>query len=228
MAAGDLSGAGEAFDRALQARADDAGLWVDIARLRYRGGEHLQAIEAVERALSLDGEHAGALLFKGQIARDAEGLAAGSRWFARGLELHPDDPALLGEQAATLIDLDRASEGLAMVRRLAEIAPGSPDIYFLQAVVAARAGDFPLARRLLQRLPDGRAATPASLLLDGVIALEQGRFASAAQSLDGLVERQPDNRRARDLLARALLLDGRYRQLIARFAEPKSCLSPMT
>ena len=47
---GDLAGAVEAFDRALQAGGGSARLWVDIGRLRYLGGQHHLAVEAAPRA----------------------------------------------------------------------------------------------------------------------------------------------------------------------------------
>ncbi|MFN5781330.1 MAG: tetratricopeptide repeat protein, partial [Novosphingobium sp.] len=48
---GKLPEAGRAFDRVLALTPNDPLLWVDIARLRYVGGEHLLAIAAAERAL---------------------------------------------------------------------------------------------------------------------------------------------------------------------------------
>jgi len=47
---GKLPEAGKAFDKALALAPNDPLLWVDIARLRYVGGEHLLAVEAAGRA----------------------------------------------------------------------------------------------------------------------------------------------------------------------------------
>lgn len=216
---GDLAGAAARFDRALALEPDNAGLWVDIARMRYRGGQQEQSIEAVERALDFAPEDPSALLFRGQIARDAEGLRAGLAWFERGLRFHPDDPALLHDHAAVLIDLDRPADGLASLRRLAQVAPGTPDLRYLQAVVAARAGNFGLACSLLQGLPPAILDRPAVMLLDAVIAMEERQYDGAAQTLDALARRQPDNARVEHLLVRALFLGGSYRQVIARFGD---------
>lgn len=216
---GDLAAAAARFDQALALEPENAGLWVDIARLRYRSGEQEQSIEAVEQALDFAPDDASALLFRGQIARDAEGLLAGLRWIERGLQFHPDDPALLHAHAAILIDLDRAAEGLVSLRRLAEIVPDTPDLFYLQAVIAARAGNFGLARDLLRRLPPGVSDQPVAMLLGAVISLEEGEHASAAQSLEALARRQPDNARVQRLLARALYLAGSYRQVIMRFGD---------
>ncbi|MCV0381902.1 MAG: tetratricopeptide repeat protein [Erythrobacter sp.] len=216
---GDLAGTAARFDRALALEPDNARLWIDIAQMRYRGGQQEQSIEAVERALDLAPEDPSALLFRGQIARDAEGLRAGLAWFERGLRFHPDDPALLHDHAAVLIDLDRPAEGLVSLRRLAEVAPGTPDLLYLQAIVAARAGNFGLARSLLQRVPPAILVRPATMLLDAVIAMDEGQYDGAAQKLDALARRQPDNARVERLLVRALFLGGSYRQVIARFGD---------
>ena len=78
MAQGNLPAAGAAFDQSYRADPANAGLWVDIGRLRYAGGEQAQALEAVDRALAIDPAHAEALRFRGQLARDAQGLATGA------------------------------------------------------------------------------------------------------------------------------------------------------
>ncbi|GMM94225.1 tetratricopeptide repeat protein [Qipengyuania sp. MTN3-11] len=219
LAQGDLARAADAFDRALAADADDAGLWVDIGRMRYRSGQQELAIAAAERALAIDPANPQALLFQGQLARDAYGLLAGLAWFDRGLDVRPDDPALLLDHAATLIDLDRAEEALVSLRHLARVAPATPELPYLQAVIAARGGDFVLARTLFQRVGPATRERPSARMLDGIIALEQEQYASAAQIFDALLRQQPDNSRIQRLLARSLYLGGSHRQLVARFEE---------
>ena len=61
MAAGNLPVAGKAFDRVLQLTPRDSRLWVDISRLRYQGGEQLQAFAAADRAVRLDPRNEGEL-----------------------------------------------------------------------------------------------------------------------------------------------------------------------
>jgi predicted Zn-dependent protease len=55
-------------------------------------------------------------------------------------------------------------------------------------------------------------------LLLGIVDLDNGNPASAAQGFDRLLSAQPDNMRARALLARALWEAGNDRELVARFA----------
>lgn len=217
MREGNLPAAGQAFDRAFQFSPEDPVLWVDIGRLRYLGGEQLQAIEAAEQALRFGPEDPVALRFRGQLARDAQGPVAALDLFERALEVAPDDTVLLTDYAATLGELGRATDALEAIRRVAQIAPDAPRIHYLQAVIAARAGNGELARSLLLRATDEEREQPAAQLLSGILDIEAGNYASATQTLDRLFRRQPDNMVVRRLLARALLLSGGERELIARF-----------
>lgn len=217
MEQGNLPAAGQAFDRALSEAADEPGLWVDIGRLRWRGGEQAQAIEAADKALALRKDEPAALLFKAQLVRESAGNAAALPILERGLVAAPGDAGLLGDYAATLGELGRNIEMLAAVRQLEEAAPADRKVLWLQAVLAARAGRFDLARSLLQRGGDFDREMPAAILLLGVIDLENGNYASAAQGFDRLSRIQPDNPRVTMLLARALAVGGQHRDLVARF-----------
>lgn len=217
MREGDLAGAGKAFDKALRLAPAHPALWVDIARLRYRGGEHRQAAEASRKALELGPDDPDALLLRAQMVRDGEGAAAALPLLKRGLEDAPRNADLLADYAASLGELGRGRDMLAAVRRLAAASPGDPRALYLQAVLAARAGKGDLARSLLQRLGGLDRDLPAAVLLLGLVDLDNGNPASAAQGFDRLLRRQPDNPRVAALLAHALAASGNDRELIARF-----------
>ncbi|GAA4037254.1 tetratricopeptide repeat protein [Parerythrobacter jejuensis] len=228
MREGNLPAAGTAFDRSIAFTPDAPRLWVDIGRLRYRGGEQSQAVDAAERAVELGPDDPEALLFRGQLARDSEGMAAALPWFEQALQHKPDQLDLLAEYAATLGELGEAQDMLSVVRHMANLNPGYLRGYYLQAVVAARAGQFDLARKLLFRSGEFANDAPAGIMLAGVIDLETGNYASAAQAFDKLFRQQPENRRVRELLARALALGGNHREMLHRFGEAakKSSASP--
>lgn len=222
MTEGNLPAAGAAFDRSYRIEPDNADLWVDIGRLRYRGGEQFEAIEAVDRALAIDPDNGEALRFRGQLARDAEGLVAGAKLFGRALEIQPDNIDLRVEYAATLGDAGRARQALEVLRGGTGAAARSPRGLYLQAVIAARAGQFRLSRNLLAKSGLQRDNSAAVQLLSAIIDLKQENFASAAQTLDRLYAQQPDNGRIRDLLAYALSRDEGERELVHRFASMAS------
>lgn len=213
---GHLGAAAQAYDRALALTPGDAQLWVDIGRLRYIGGEHLTAIEASEQALAAGPDLPRALEFRAELLRDAQGWGEALPLYERALEIAPDDLALLGGYAATLGEAGRARDMLGVTRRMLALSPRDPTAWFLQAVLAARAGDNDLARSMLSRAGN-LDAMPAGLLLTGALELDAGNANVAIGPLERLVFLQPANQRARHLLARALFEAGEYDALFARF-----------
>jgi Flp pilus assembly protein TadD len=218
MAAGNLDAAGEAFDKALAIGSGTAEMWVDIGRLRYRSAQHHLALAAAQTALKLDPGNPRAIEFRGQLARDSRGLKTALGWFARGLKSNPDDIGLLGEYAATLGELGRAKAMLKVTRRMIELGGNDPRAFYLQAVLAARAGNDELARKLLWRTEDAFDDTAAGLVLAGVLDLRAGNPGLALQSFGKLAELEPDNAHAQLLLARGEFADGDYRGVIEDFA----------
>jgi len=215
---GNLPAAGRAFDKAIALTPNNAEMWVEIGRLRYRGGEHTLALDAADHALRLNPASARALEFKGQIVRDQYGLAAALPWFEAGLMRAREDLSLLGEYAATLGELDRAREMLAVTRQMLRIDPKNARAFYLQAVLAARADNPSLARALLNRTGHRLDAMPGAMLLDAVLDIRAGNHVLAIDTLERLLKRQPANPRAQMLLARAMALAGQHAALVRRFA----------
>lgn len=218
MAERQLPAAGQAFDRALALTPDDSRLWVDIARLRHVGGEHAEAVIAADRAVRLDPANPRALELRGLLVRDSFGPAAALPWFEAGLAARSDDLGLLGEYAATLGELGRARDMLTVTRRMIALDPRDRRAFVLQAMLAARAGDVALGRRLLELAGPTAHETPAGLLLSGTLELEAGNNHLAVDLFERLLQRQPGNASARLLLARAMAAAGSDEELIARFA----------
>ncbi|MDG5748496.1 tetratricopeptide repeat protein [Qipengyuania sp. XHP0207] len=218
MARANLEASGRAYDRALRLDPQDPELWVDIGRLRFEGGEQAQAIDAAERALALAPQNASALQFRGQLLRDAEGLVPSLNWFAAAVDQHPANRELRLDYAATLADAGQAREALAVLRAGGDSVLLSSQGLFVQAVIAARGGRFPLARALLQRSQFDQEGRPAAIMLSAIVDMQNGNFDSAAQQLDRLTRRQPDNVRAVELLALALSRSGSDKELVRRFA----------
>lgn len=214
-----LPASGRAYDKALALIPQDASLWVEIGRLRYAGGEHWLAIQAAEHALELEPGSVRALEFRGQLVRDRFGLIAAIPWFEQAIMHDPKDVSVLLEYAATLGELGRASETLTVTRRVLELSPKNPRAYYLQAVIAARAGNYKLARGLLARTKGKLDRLPAVQMLRGTVEMAAGNPSAAAEALEAVLRVRPDSRRARDLLARAIYLGGEYRYATLRFAD---------
>ena len=211
----DFAAAIEAYDRRLAEGGETAQLWVDIGRMRYRIGDHQLALDAAERAIAIDADEPRALEFRAQLTRDAQGLRASLPLFRRALEVSPDDTGLMGQYAATLGDAGEHARMLVVVRALLEQHDDAAFGYFLQAVLAARAGKDDLARQLWWRTEAAFDATAVGLTITGVLEYRSGNPAVAAEKFDDLLRLQPFNETALLMLARARVANGEANVAIA-------------
>ena len=205
---GDLSAARDAYDRAVREMPRNSALWVDVARFRDASADTAGARDAVDYAIELDKANSAALAYKANLIRTEEGLKASLPWYDRALAADPDNASALIDQAATLGDLGRYRDMLVALRHAATIMPAEPRIYYLQAVLAARADNYRLARSLLQRTRGAIDGEPGFMLLSAVVELELGGEAVAATWADRLLVEQPYNFTARRILAAANWADG--------------------
>lgn len=205
---GDLGAARDAYDRAVRELPRNSALWVDVARFRDANADTAGARDAVDYAIELDQANSAALAYKANLIRTEDGLTASLGWYDDALAADPDNAAALIDQAATLGDLGRYHEMLVALRHAATIVPRDPRLYYLQAVLAARAGNYRLARSLLQRTRGELDEQPSFMLLSAIVELELGGEAVAATWADRLLAEQPHNVTARRILAVANWADG--------------------
>ncbi|MBA3942017.1 MAG: hypothetical protein C0520_12480 [Sphingopyxis sp.] len=208
LANGDLAAARDAYDRAVQDLPRVSMLWVDVARFRDASADALGARDAVDYAIELDEANSAALALKANLVRTQAGLTASLQWYDAALAADPDNAGALIDRAATLGDLGRYRDMLASLRHAATLVPGDPRLYYLQATLAARAGNYRLARSLLQRTRGEMDDVPGFMLLSAIVELELGGEAVAATWADRLLAEQPGNLTARRILAVSDWADG--------------------
>ena len=155
FAQGDVQAAARAFDRSIELNPESDGLWVDIAHFRLDTGEQGGAIAAIDSALEYDETNLEALVVKGRLTRDQYGLLRSLEWFDRALDIDNDYLPALVERAKTLGEIGRYSDMLDATRDILDIYPNHATALYLQAAMAARARNFPLARRIIEII-DGR------------------------------------------------------------------------
>lgn len=208
IALGAMDRAGAALDRAAQLAPNSSLVWSDIGHFRMLMGNIGGALEAAQKASALDPENLEAIMLTGQLVRGQYGLMAAIPWFEKALEIDPANIAVMGEMAATLGDAGRAGDMLAMTRKMLALDPGNARAFYLQAVLAARAGNTSLARSLAYRTRGQMDDVPGMMLLQAVLELKDGNAEQAATKLEQLVARQPGNVTARRLLGTALWRSG--------------------
>ena len=202
---GNLAAAKESLEEAVRIAPRDVDVWTDVGRFRFTAGDLSGGIAASQRAVELDGGNVDALILRGELVRTQYGLVAALPWFERALARDPYHHDGLIEYAATLGDAGRTVEMLAATRKALEARPGSAQAFYLQAVLAARAGNTDLARTLIQKTGGTIDSLPGMLLLAGTLDLQAGDTEQALGKLRQLVGMQPMNITARKLLAIALL-----------------------
>lgn len=208
MDAGDFVAAQQAFELALKLSPQDGLIWTDFARLRFAVADRKGAIEAVDWALKLAPNQVRAIEFRGQLMRDQYGVVAALPWFERGLQIQPNDLPILEQYGLTLGDAGRYQDMLRTVRKIMRLDAGNPSAFYMQAVLAARAGDYHLSARLLQRTNGVFRERPGPMLLAAITEYELQNFNRAVDVLRRLLAMQPDNMMVRTLLAQAMYRAG--------------------
>lgn len=202
------------LDQAVAARPADGGAWLALARTRRAAADLSGAIAASERAVAAAPQSTDALALRAELVREQYGQTAALPWFERALARDPRNHAALIQYAATLGEVGRARDMLAALRRATQVRKGSPQALYLQAVLAARARKFELARDVLDHANGAIDDLPGVMLLRGVLDLQAGEQEQAIAGLRTLVTRQPMNITARKLLATAYLRSDAARNAI--------------
>jgi cellulose synthase operon protein C len=202
---GNVPAAQASLAEAARIAPNDVAVWTDTGRFRFVAGDMSGAIAASQKAVTLDGGDIDALVLRGELVRSQYGLVASLPWFESALKRDPLYHDALIQYAATLGEAGRTIDMLAATRRALEARPGSPQALYLQAVLAARAGNYDLARSLIEQTGGSIDSLPGMLLLGGALDLQAGDIQQAIEKLRQLVDMQPDNAVARTLYAQALL-----------------------
>lgn len=211
---GDYARALDILDAAVAARPGDGAAWLALARTRRAAADVSGAIAASERAVAVAPNSSNALALRGELVREQYGLVASLPWFERALARDPRNHDALIQYAATLGDAGRPRDMLAALRRATQVRKGSPQALYLQAVLAARARRFDLARDVLDHAGGALGDVPGVLLLRGILDMQAGDEEQAIAGLRTLVGRQPMNIAARNLLAAAYLRSDAARNAI--------------
>ena len=207
-AQGNVARAQEALNALIADAPNDSFALSDLARIKYRAGDMAGAIGAAQHAIDLDPNNVEALTLRGELVRSQYGLVAALPWFENALAHDAYYYPALIDYAATLGDVGRYADMLDATRKALAARPGSPQALYLQAVLAARAGNDDLARSLLERTKGQLGGTPGALLLAGTLAYKAGAYQQAIDNWRALVGQQPTNIVARRLLGAALLRAG--------------------
>jgi cellulose synthase operon protein C len=162
----------------------------------------------VEGALKLDPKNPDALVYAGNLVRDRYGLLPALPWYDRALQIKPDHLDVLFEKAATLGDAGRSDDMLGVTRKLLALSKNNAQACYLQAILAARAGKWDLARMILYRAGDRMDRIAGMNLMRAMVMMQAGSNDGAIAQLRPILNDKPDNAKARRLLGLALMRAG--------------------
>jgi cellulose synthase operon protein C len=208
---GDTIAAEQVFNRALKQSPNDSELWTEIARFRLVISNQGGAIDAADHALKINPNNLRALELRGHLVRSQFGVVAALPWFERALQVSPNDVPVLEEYGATLGEAGRYADMLAQARKIISLDSNNARAFYMQSVIAARAGNYDLARRLIPRMGRSFGDLPGPLMLSAIAEFEAGNWNIAVDHFERLVEMQPSNMKARTMLARAMHKAGDHR-----------------
>lgn len=202
-ALGDKRQAKDALAAAERLAPRDPETWIAIAGHRREMGKNKAAVRAAERALTIDPKNVEALNLLGALARGRGDHRAALAFYNRASAADPQSVGAALGRARALGALGYAKGLLAETRRALRIDGNNKAALFYQANLAAHAGNYRLARTLLERTAGSIDDQPRVMLLRSIIDLHFGNHEQALRRTRLLLADKPKNRQARRLLAAA-------------------------
>jgi putative PEP-CTERM system TPR-repeat lipoprotein len=138
----------------LKEHPDDASVRSILAASAHQGGNKDDAVTQYERVLETAPHNIIALNNLAWLY-DQRGDARGLDLAKRAHELRPDRPEVQDTYGWLLVKAGRVEQGLALIEKAVEGAPGNKDILFHRAAALHRAGESNRARKLLEELLTG-------------------------------------------------------------------------
>lgn len=137
-----------------RARARGGGLradeWYDLG-CDFESSSPKVALEAYQRAVELDPEHADAHVNLGCLLHEAGRIEEALHHYEKALEAHPEHPAAGYNLGVVLEDMGRADEAIEAYRKAISSNPTLADAYFNLSMLYEKSNERAAALRLLQR-----------------------------------------------------------------------------
>lgn len=165
MAAGDKEAARAKFAEAVAAKPDLLEAHARLAELTYEAGDMEGALSAARSCLDEEPESTQCLAIAINACGEL-GIDAGrTEYMARYQKLNPDDPTVLFNEAAVLLNNLDDDGARPLLEKCLAAAPNFPECNFEYGMLLLRSGDMEGAKTHLQKCleaaPDGPLAATA-------------------------------------------------------------------
>ncbi|MGH7119417.1 MAG: XrtA/PEP-CTERM system TPR-repeat protein PrsT [Acetobacteraceae bacterium] len=127
----------------------------------------------------------------------------------------PGDPAVRLQLANALIAAGETAQAEAELKVALAMVPGSVEGIYLQALLAARDGDYHGAYELLQKLSPVIDRIPEAYLLEAVTLQHLGQWAAAESAANRFLGHFPNDPRGERVLATIALSTGKPKEALA-------------
>jgi putative PEP-CTERM system TPR-repeat lipoprotein len=201
----------ESFDRALKTDPKNVEALMGIATGAADTESLPAALAITDRALQVDANDPRIHILRGQLQLRAQAPALAQKEFATAVQdaekrKQGDQRfvALAGQAEAAMAQ-GHADDSLAVTQRMTELRPEHPLTRFMRARALLLAGRPAEARPLLEKNVGQNPDANSSKVLLGAIALGDGTFGQAEMYLSSVINAEPGNVIARQLLAAARL-----------------------
>ncbi|MCD9032625.1 tetratricopeptide repeat protein [Luteimonas sp. Y-2-2-4F] len=194
---------------ALDANPADVRAWELLASAQRASGDHVAALDSLDRAIALAPEDASLHFQRAAALLGARDLEGAETSLARTLELDPNRFGAYIVQAELAIargDFDEADRLATLAARLGE---GHPALSTVRGMIALRRGELDRALSILSQAAQRSPDDPQLLNALAAAYIAKDHLAFAEQTLLRLLRLAPQTLPSRRLLAEVVLRQGR-------------------
>lgn len=191
--AGDMIGARSAMLRAVQAKDDDASLWIMLGRTQLALGDIGGAYQSYSRAVELDRTDAEALQAIADLSLVAGRLDDAERYAAQLELLQPGSPGLIATRGFLQLARKKPEEAIASANAVLAKRPYDPAGTILKARALSSSGAYAEAAELLEAQLKQRGMNSA--VLTTLLGVYQGaeNGSGLLRTRQRLFALEPDN-----------------------------------
>lgn len=192
LADGKWKAAEQAYTRLLTGHGEDSALWTRMAWARLQQKQLSLAIEAAVKATELAPQDLDAILMLAQCEAVAGDPLAASKTLQRGLDISPDDQALMESMTSTFIALERWPEAAGLLRELIRTHPDESSYYVDLGRILLSGGDYPGAVAAFGQARALGADDAMTLALSGKAQLASGEWDQARSAFEQSISIRPN------------------------------------
>lgn len=193
----------------------DVNGWFTRGVERLEAGDDRAALNAFNRVIELEPNHAGAWMNRGNALFNLEQAEDALSAYDRAIELRPDDGFSWGARGDALYDLERIDEALISWNKSLELKPDNPEVWYNKGLaLGINLGQWEEALTSLEQAIALNSTDVQFWFYRGIALSSLNQLEEALTSWDKVLEIKPDFRDAWINKGVVLQKLGRYSEAI--------------